>query len=55
MSGKYRKHVFANVFFSSVQIWIGLHIVVMITSIDLSQEIFAIDIFCDCYNYLLPD
>ena len=61
ISRKDRKHLFANIFFKAIQIWLGLHIVEMITSIDVSQEIVATDIlkalrsscmFCDCYNYM---
>ena len=33
--------MFGTIYF---QIWLGLHIVVMITGIDFSQEIYAIDI-----------
>ena len=55
------KHMF-------VQVWFDLHLVVMIPSSDLSQEIFAIGIlkalthslngivpnmFCDCYDYMI--
>ena len=39
----YQAHVCVHAF-QVVKIWFGLHIVVTIASIDLSQEIFAIDI-----------
>ena len=35
--------MFENMFFKAVQIRHGLYTVVMVTSIDLSQEIFATD------------
>ena len=38
MSRKDREHVF-----QAVQLWLGLDVVVMMVNIDLSQEIFAID------------
>ena len=44
ISRKDLKHLFANMFLSYIQTWIRLHIVAMITSIDISQEIFATDI-----------
>ena len=41
---KDRKHLFANMFFKPYRLWVRLHIVAMITSIGVSQEIFAMDI-----------
>ena len=41
---KARKHMFESMFFLAVQAWLGRHIIVMIPSIDVSQEIFAVDI-----------
>ena len=40
ISRKDRKHRHV---FQAVQLWLGLHVVVTIVNIDLSQEIFAID------------
>ena len=42
---KDRKHMIAKTDFKLSRLWLGLHIVVVITSIDLSQEILAIDVF----------
>ena len=39
-NGKYRLEY---MFFKAVQLWLGLYMVVMIVSIDLSREIFTID------------
>ena len=39
---KDRKHRLENMFF--FKLWLGLHMVEMITDIDLSQEIFAINV-----------
>ena len=38
ISRKDCKHMFENIFFSPVQICLSLYIIVMITSIDLSQK-----------------
>ena len=43
ISRKDRKHKLENMFSSSSAVMFGLHVVVMIVNIDLSQEIFAID------------
>ena len=40
---KDRKHRLENMFLQAVQLWLGLHVAVMIVNIYLSQEIFAID------------
>ena len=51
ISRKDRKHLFTNMFFK-LSSWLGLHIVAMITSIDISQEIFAVDILKALKSYL---
>ena len=43
ISHKDRKHMFANMYFKLSR-WLALHVVVMITIIDHSQETFAISI-----------
>ena len=43
ISRKDRKHRLENMFFKAFQLWLGLCMVVMITGIDLLQEIIAID------------
>ena len=39
-------------FFKLSQLWLGLHLVVMIVNIDLSQEIFAINMLRALKSYL---
>ena len=44
ISRKDRKHMVANTFFKPFMLCLGLYIVVMISGIHISQEIFAIDV-----------
>ena len=44
ISRKDRKHMFVNTFFQAVRVWLGLRIIVMIPSSDLSQGIFEVGI-----------